>query len=379
MRIVSLTKSYPSAGSPVAGTFIRSRAKALARSADVRVLHAVPFFRPRPGDEPSGRPRVRRTRYCYLPGILKGLDHRFLARSVRPVLDQWHRAEPFDVLAAELGYPEGAAAVDLGARYGVPVAVTLRGTELDFAGTGARGRAMANAIRRADLVIAVCRDLAELARESGAREDRIRVIRNGVDTARFRPQRQEEARRRLGLSADGRWLLSVGLLVRRKGHDLAIAALGALAKSHPDLRLAIVGGGPEERRLKRQAERLGVGGRVRFAGLVPPDEVPQWFSAADLLVLASRREGLANVLLESLASGLPVVTTDVGGAREVVTGPALGRVVPAGDGTVLTAAIRVALAESFGRDAIRARARTGSWEESGARVVEAFRDLLARR
>jgi teichuronic acid biosynthesis glycosyltransferase TuaC len=118
----------------------------------------------------------------------------------------------------------------------------------------------------------------------------------------------------LGLRETGLQLLSVGHLVELKGHHLAIEMLCSLPEAH----LAVVGSGPERGALESLAQRLGVQERVRFAGQQPADALKTWFSAADALVLASSREGWANVLLESMACGTPVVATAVNGTPEVV-------------------------------------------------------------
>jgi teichuronic acid biosynthesis glycosyltransferase TuaC len=140
-----------------------------------------------------------------------------------------------------------------------------------------------------------------------------------VDLERFRPEPQAEARAKLGWGA-GHWLLSVGHLIERKGHHIAIEALAQL----PEVRLAIVGAGPEDATLRALAARLGVAERVHFAGQVPNTELRWWYSAADALVLCSSREGWANVLLESMACGTPVVATNIWGTPEVVAAPEAG-------------------------------------------------------
>src|SRR6185503_5299478 len=116
-----------------------------------------------------------------------------------------------------------------------------------------------------------------------------------VDLRRFAPVPQSEARARLKVS--GRVALSVGHLIERKGHHFAIEALREL----PDWQLLIVGSGEMEAQLRQLAARLGVQERVRFEGPVAQDSLCDYYSAADALILASSREGMANVLLEALA------------------------------------------------------------------------------
>ena len=114
----------------------------------------------------------------------------------------------------------------------------------------------------------------------------------------------------------------------------------------------------------------GLSDHVRFAGPRPPDELPLWYAAADLFCLATRSEGWANVLLESIACGLPVVTTRVGGNSEIVRDGLDGYLVPYGDVPALAGAIERALARDWDRTALIEHARRHDWEQAGAEVVE---------
>ena len=127
---------------------------------------------------------------------------------------------------------------------------------------------------------------------------RLHVMRNGVDLHRFRPLPQDQARRELGL-AGAPLLLAVGNLLEVKGHHLIIDALETLRKDYPTARLVIVGHGPEKQRLAQRAQERCVSQWVTFAGAIPNQELVHWYNAADVLVLASQREGWPNVLLEA--------------------------------------------------------------------------------
>jgi glycosyltransferase involved in cell wall biosynthesis len=117
---------------------------------------------------------------------------------------------------------------------------------------------------------------------------------------------------------------------------------------------------------------------VTFLGPLPPDALKQPLSAADVFVLATRNEGWANVFLEAMACGLPVVTTDVGGNREVVNDPGLGMIVPFGDSAALEQALREALAKSWDRTAIRRYAEANDWQGRVDTLCELFRGLGPR-
>ena len=161
-------------------------------------------------------------------------------------------------------------------------------------------------------IITVSSALKDAIVSLGVTASKITVLRNGVDLDLFYPEDRAQARARLGVTRYA--LASVGNLIPEKGHHLAIEALRDL----PDAELLIAGGGPEEARLKMLASSLGVADRVKFLGVLRQAELRSLYSAADVLVLASAREGWPNVLLEAMACGTPVAASAVGGVAEIV-------------------------------------------------------------
>jgi glycosyltransferase involved in cell wall biosynthesis len=212
----------------------------------------------------------------------------------------------------------------------------------------------------------------EVLRVGGADPVKLHVLRNGVDLQRFRPEDKATARRHLGLPADGIWLLSVGHLIERKGHDIVIQALALL----PQARLALVGAGPQEATLRSLAQHLGVADRVRFVGLVPNEDLRWWYSAADVLALCSDREGWANVLLESMACGTPVVASDIWGTPEVVAAPEAGELMPQRTAQGVCAAYHRLLARRPDRAATRRYAEGFSWQATTQGQLQLFRQIL---
>ena len=156
-------------------------------------------------------------------------------------------------------------------------------------------------------------------------------------------------------------MLSVGHLIPRKGHDLVVRALARI----PDATLLLVGEGPEHNRLQQLANELGMANRVKFMGRVAHSELAQLYSAAHVLILASSREGWANVLLESMACGTPVVATDVWGTGEVVAAPEAGSLVSERTPEALASAAVVSLlAQPPARAQTRAYAEQFSWQQT---------------
>jgi glycosyltransferase involved in cell wall biosynthesis len=392
--LVVFSSLFPSTVRPGAGLFIRERMFRVAQQRPLAVVSPQPWFPGqalirhwRPGYRPQAPAlevqqgiRVYHPRFLSFPGVLRGLDGWSMACCSYWLLRRL-KQQGARLIDAHFAYPDGEAAIRVGRWLGLPVTITLRGTEVPHSRNPALRPRLAGALRRAARVFAVSDSLRRLALELGTPAERTEVIGNGVDVARFHPVDRGLARARFGVPPDARVLVSVGGLVERKGMHRVIDCLPALLEQHPQLHYLIVGGSSPEGDMRAalgaQVARLGLGGRVHFLGVLSPDELKWPLSAADVFVLATRNEGWANVFLEAMACGLPVVSTDVGGNAEVVCRAELGTIVPFGDAAALTAALGVALSRQWNRDAILAYAESNQWDKRVAQLLRAFAPLLA--
>jgi glycosyltransferase involved in cell wall biosynthesis len=392
-RLLVLSQLYPRSGQPGAGLFVRERMVRVARHLPLVVVSPVPWFPlqglirrfrphfrpPAPRFEHQDGVAVYFPRYLSVPGVAKALDGWLLALGCWRLLRRLRREPGFDVIDAHFAYPDGFAAGLLGRWFRVPVTITLRGTEPRLRRSRTGRRLLRAALARASRIFTVSDSLRRVALTAGAPPERVRVVPNGVDTAKFRPLDRRRARRALRLPEAGPVLVSVGTLVERKGFHRVLEVLPRLKQGHPGLRYLIVGGsGPEgdwESHLRQRVAELGLADTVHFLGALPPAALRIPLSAADVFVLATRNEGWANVFLEAMACGLPVVTTDVGGNREVVAGPGLGRVVPFGDDAALAQALGLALERDWDRGAIRDYALANGWEDRVRSLVAEFEGL----
>lgn len=382
LRVLTLATLFPNRLSPNLGVFVERQTRALAALDDVEVevvapagvpvwpLSLHPHYAPLgslPLSEDWGGLAVHRPRYRVWPLTgAAGAAHR-LAAALLPVLADIRARFQFDVIDAEFFWPDGPAAMRLAAALGVPFSIKARGSDIHYWGARAGiGDQIAAAGRAADGLLAVSEALKADMAALGMPGERIRVHHTGIDLDAFHPVDRAAARGRLGVA--GPLLVTAGALIPRKGQDIALAALARL----PEATLLVAGDGPDRARLERTARRLGVDGRVRFLGAQPHAALPALFAAADAMVLPTASEGLANVWVEALACGTPVVTTAVGGAAEAIDRPAAGRLV-ARDPEAVAAAVRELLANPPAPLDVRAAAAKFSWARNAAEL----RDHLA--
>ncbi|MFM9827733.1 MAG: glycosyltransferase [Sphingomonas sp.] len=388
LRVLTLSTLFPDATRPNFGVFVERQTLELAAHADVSLRVVAPIGVPpwpltrvaryrQFGDVPRAElwkgVSVDRPRFTNVPGTGGRFHAGSLARSLIPLLHALRRDFPFDIIDAEFFFPDGPAAVALGQHFGVPVSIKARGADIHLWGNGATAHQVLGAGQAADGMLAVSAAIKADMVALGMPGDRIRVHYTGVDLARFAPVDRASAKSALGI--DGPLVISLGALVPRKGHALVVDAVAAL----PGVSLIIVGEGPERAALSAQIAALGLADRARLAGSVRHAELPALLATADVMALASASEGLANAWVEALACGVPIVITEAGGAREVLTDAAYGRIVPR-----TADAFAGAIAELLGQPPAPAVVRGGAmrftWEANTAALVEHLSGLaLSRR
>jgi len=387
MRILTFTSLFPNAAQPTLGVFIFQRTAHLARRPGVRVevVAPVPYspswlpgrrwqaFSRVPRKQEMGGLNVHHPTYLLLPKISMPLHGRLMYSGSIELVRKLHEQEPFDCIDAHYVYPDGFAAVLMGGRLGIPVVISARGTDINLFPQFRLIRPKIRwALRQAAGIVAVSASLRDAVVGLGTPPEKIAVIPNGIDADRFRPMERSAAREKLGLALVGLCVVAVGNLIPAKGQDLLIAALPQLNSRHPTLRLYLVGDGPSKAALEQQAKSLGLRDRVVLAGPRPHDELPLWLNAANLSCLVSQREGMPNVVLESLACGTPVLATRVGGIPELITSRDLGILVERDVESIATA-MDQALASAWDRALLARQVQSRAWE----RVAEEVEHFLA--
>jgi len=246
---------------------------------------------------------------------------------------------PPDVVLAYWAHPDGYAALQAARQIGCPLVVIVGGSDvLVLCKNAARRRCVVEVLTAADMVLTVGRDLQAKIAALGIPPEKIRVGYRGVDTLHFHPGDRATARQRLGLPQDGRLALWVGRMEHVKGLDTLLEACEILKTMGVAFSLALVGSGLLEPVLRKQCTALGVQEQVRFVGSVLHKDLPDWYRAANATVLPSLSEGVPNVLLESIATGIPFVASDVGGIPEIAT-EGVDRLVPPADPQALADAL----------------------------------------
>jgi glycosyltransferase involved in cell wall biosynthesis len=387
---LSVCRVLPAPGNPSAGQFVARRLEGMARHAKLRMVQPIPYFpgiRPLPpwareAAHPIDAGNVEYAPMLYLPGVLKGLDGRWLSRSVSGALMRMKAEGQVDVVDAHFAFPDGVGCVRVARRLGIPVFVTVRGVEVDQLQRRLLRRQIVTSLGAATGVVSVSHTLRDVLVNAGVDGSAIRVIPNAVDRNMFRPGERGEARLRLGLPPDGRLVVSVGNLVELKRHDVLVEALARARQDVPDLMLAILGGGDAQRgysaRLEGLAARLGAGDAVKIVGRVPASRVADWLQASNLFALATSREGCCNAVLEALACGIPVVTTPAGDNAHFVRDGVNGRLVPIDDaGSLARALVETLRRDTWDPRSISATLAVGDWNSVGRQVIDFFTERMA--
>ncbi|TLD69280.1 glycosyltransferase family 4 protein [Phragmitibacter flavus] len=349
----------------------------LSDSWEIRVLALRPTLKawlssgkeswnPRSGDEifaPNFVP-VR-----YVPRIGDLVNHQLMERALENAMEVQRGKQEFDVVMASWLYPDGWAAAALAKKLGLPLVLIAQGSDVHRYLKVARRRTLIlEAVEQSVAVITRSKSLARLLEAAGVPNEKLKPVANGVDSKVFHRNGLGGERENRGLGGEAKVVLFVGNLLPVKNPGLLVRAFGEVVRARPEWRmqLLIAGKGPMEKELKELVEKLGMAGQVTFLGPLPAVEIGERMRAADLLCLSSRNEGLPNVVLESMACGLPVLATDVGGIHEVVDEPWKGLLTPEDDVEAFAQAMEKLLETPLDGKRIAEYGGTLSWERTAA-------------
>lgn len=373
MNILVLTTLYPNNVQHRHGIFIENRVKELVKrypDAKVKVVAPVPYF-------PSWLPingykqysdvsqqevrsgiDVFHPKYLVIPKIGMNITPYFLYRSCLTSIDRIQdEGFSIDVIDSHYFYPDGVVASWIGKNLNIPVIVTARGSDINVIPENkiAKKR-IVKSLMNVQASAAVSQALAdEMVKLAPLAKPPI-VLRNGVDLDFFHPN-ATKPQLPFTIESDEKLILSIGNLVELKGHHLVIEALSSLDK----VKLIIIGEGEQKPTLQKLVEDLLLTDRVFFTGNIMQADLPGYYATADALVLASSREGMPNVLLESLACGTPVVATNVGGSSEVITQNRVGQLLNERSAKSIVNALKTIFSQECTSESIRLFSQQLSW------------------
>jgi len=387
LRILSISTLFPNPARPAFGKFVGSQMRAVAEEGSVDLTMIAPIGVPPwplnrqqpyathaacPPQATLGKLSVLHPRFLLIPRFGAQSNPARIARAVLPLARHLHGLKPFDLVDAQFFFPDGPAAAIVARELGLPLTIKSRGSDIIYWQTRPKAlRQMQEAADYATLLLTVSQALGRDMAALGMAPDKIVTHYTGLDRAKFHPLPRGEARQQLAAQAilhlpdQAPLLVAAGSLIAIKGQSIALEALAQV----PDAHLALAGVGPDEAALRAQAAALGLSDRVHFLGQVSHDALPLLMAAANALVLPSEREGLANVWVESLACGAPLVIPDIGGAREVVTSPSAGRIVPR-DAAGFAQGMRAILDDNLPQAEVAAHADGFSWQSNARRLIE---------
>jgi teichuronic acid biosynthesis glycosyltransferase TuaC len=393
MRILSLATLFPNPVKPSFGVFVGNQMRAVVARGGVDLVMVSPIGLP-PWPLSMRQPyaglkeipevsdavglKVHYPKFTLIPKLSGDSNPARIASAVLPLVRRLHEEQPFDLVDAQFFFPDGPAAAVIARELHLPLTIKSRGADIHFWGRRPKAfEQMTSAADQAAGLLAVSKSLRDDMVALGMPADKIHIHYTGLDRERFRPIERPAARAlvsampNLGIWSEGPLLVTPGALIPRKGQRLVIEALARL----PEARLALAGAGEDEADLKALASRLGVADRIHFLGIVDHDSLPHLLCAADVLVLPSSSEGLANVWIEGLACGTPIVIPDIGGASEVVTDPTAGRLVDRNPEAIASAVAEI-LADPPSQADVAANVSRFSWGVNADNIVHFWESIL---
>ena len=393
MKILTITTLFPNNKDPKHGIFVRNRLGHLLHDFEdvqAKVIAPVPWF---PFEIKSGplsdyskfagvatlehfdEIEIHHPRYLVLPKIGMYLTPFFLflaiyftARKIK------HSGYDFELIDGHYFYPDGVAIALVAKLMAIPFTVTARGTDISLIPQYPLARRLiTRAAGHASRIITVCQALKDSLVEFAQVGHKTTVLRNGVDLEFFTAtdQQTQQKLKEYWCETEQHLVISVGHLIERKGHHLVIEAM----LHAPDCYLVIAGDGPEQNRLEALVDKLELRRRVQFAGALSQTELRTLYQSADALVLASSREGWANVLLESMACGTAVVATDLWGTPEVVAAPEAGILVER-EAKTIALGLSTLFANKIARSSTRLYAEGFDWYATSKGQYDVFSHIL---
>ena len=398
MKVLVLSHMYPSTFNKVAGVFVHEQVKALVeKGVEIQVISPVPWtpfpinlmsqkwkaYSEIPAESVWDGIKVWHPRYLTFPkACFFASSGQRMHRGIKDVVAKIHQEFPFDLIHAHVALPDGYAGALLGQRLGRPLVVTIHGQDLQHTihRNGACQRAVSYVLNSASRTILVSHKLKRLATKYFNLRDKLAVVPNGVDPQNVVSRPVEP----INQQGKGPTLLSVSNLVPTKGIDINLYALQKMRKNYSVLRYLVIGGGPEEAKLRKLAGELGLEKQVEFLGRQPHHQVMKYMAACDIFTLPSWNEGFGVVYLEAMANGKPVIGCQGEGIEDFVEQGKTGLLVKSRDVDSLVEALSFLLSHPEEAREIGGRARklvleNYTWEKNAEKTIKVYGEVLGAR
>jgi teichuronic acid biosynthesis glycosyltransferase TuaC len=386
VRLLFISNLFPDMREPYRGLDNAALLHALASRWEIRAVALRPML---PFSRANWQPRAvdvalrpDYVRVPYVPKFGGRWNHRLYARALRRPLAALRRGWAWDAVLCAWLFPDACAVERLREEFGFPFTAIAQGSDVhQYLKMPARRAVMLEHLKGAKGIITRSAELARLLAEAGLRKDRLHPVYNGVDVDLFHPvtaMERAETRAAYGVDSDSPIVLFVGNFLPIKNPLLLLDAFARLRQipETQQARLILAGGGPLETELRRRAAPLG--DAVIFAGRQEPAGVARLMRAADTLALTSDNEGVPNVILEAFATGLPVVSTRVGGIAEVHAGAEHGALAPPRDPAAFAEALHLTLTAPPDRARIAKHGRAFTWQATAEHCDRILRSGLGK-
>ncbi len=379
-RLLVVSRLFPNNSEPLKGIFVKEQLLQLRKHFGIQVISPVPW------SIPWGSKRWRLTaaihsrhvidgievsypRYFMIPKVGRFLDGFFYCLSLLVLMKKFIGRYACDAVVVHWAYPDAFGVILMNYILKKPIFIQVHGSDIN---TGTRSyltrRMIVFALKRANKVFSVAYQLREKMVALGIEEDRICVVPNGVNPGVFSPRDRNAVRAQLGLPLQKKIVLFVGNLVDVKGLPYLIEAAAFLLEARKDLLFLIIGEGRRKEALHHMILQHHLQEDVRLIGSKPHADIPYWMSSCDLFCLPSLSEGCPTVLIEALASGRPVLGTEVGDIPRLLGMSGGGYTVRPGDSKALAGGIAKTLTQVWDPDVLSRSVRELTWDSSARKI-----------
>lgn len=388
MKILTVSHLFPNHITPNKGVFVKERVKYIAKKIDLSIVAPIPYF---PFNYLLGQYKnfnkirdeeifdhlpVKHPKFLAIPKLAKSADGILYYWSLNKYFSNLISTHQFDLLDFHWVYPDSYAGIKWAQTFNKKIIVTIRGNEsIYYFEKNSRKKIAIKCLHSVDHIISVSNDLKnKVVKDYGLDPQNVTVIPNGIDLNKFYKIDRTAAQKMCNLDTNKKYIITISRLSHEKGIEHLIRAFAKLNAKNTIL--IIIGDGPLRNKLQSLSHDLKISTSVKFLGFIPHEDTNKWYNAADIFCLPSLWEGCPNVVIESLACGTPVVSTQVGGIPDLVPSKYYGLLVKPGEPNELADAFDYALSEKWDRSAISAFGRKNSWENVADRVIQVYKKVL---